>query len=73
MNMDVKVIYIFVTNIRQTAKKLSHHGLQITLSHASEKAVEAYFTLFHLLLCLATEQPALVHFGKRYDKQLPCR
>lgn len=30
-----------------------------TLSHASGKAVEAYFSLFHLLLCLATENPAM--------------
>lgn len=30
------------------------------LTHASEKAIESYFHLFHLLLCLATETPALV-------------
>jgi ubiquitin-protein ligase len=29
-----------------------------TLSHASEKAIHAYFSLFHLLLCLATTAPA---------------
>ncbi|CAN9110798.1 unnamed protein product [Alternaria alternata] len=31
-----------------------------TLSHASEKAVDAYFGLFHLLLCLATEHEEIV-------------
>ncbi|KAL8856960.1 MAG: hypothetical protein Q9178_006455 [Gyalolechia marmorata] len=31
-----------------------------TLSHASEKAVEAYFALFHLLLCVATEDPSMI-------------
>lgn len=31
-----------------------------TLTHASEKAVEAYFTIFHLLLCVACEQPDIV-------------
>ena len=31
-----------------------------TLSHASEKAVEAYFALFHLILCVATEDPSMI-------------
>jgi hypothetical protein len=31
-----------------------------SLMHASEKAMESYFHLFHLLLCLATEDPTLV-------------
>ncbi|KAF2765547.1 hypothetical protein EJ03DRAFT_252118, partial [Teratosphaeria nubilosa] len=30
-----------------------------TLKHASERAVEAYFHLYHLLLCLATERPGV--------------
>jgi hypothetical protein len=32
-----------------------------TLTHASEKAIESYFHLFHLLLCLATENPSIVN------------
>ncbi|KAI1493615.1 hypothetical protein F5X96DRAFT_676908 [Biscogniauxia mediterranea] len=28
--------------------------------HASEKAIESYFHLFHLLVCLATEDPSIV-------------
>ncbi|KAG8530716.1 uncharacterized protein KY384_004073 [Bacidia gigantensis] len=32
-----------------------------TLAHASEKAVEAYFALFHLLLSLAVCNPSIVH------------
>lgn len=31
-----------------------------SLTHASEKAIESYFHLFHLLLCLATSQPSIV-------------
>lgn len=31
-----------------------------TLTHASEKAIESYFHLFHLLLCLATSDPSVV-------------
>jgi ubiquitin-protein ligase len=31
-----------------------------TLTHASEKAIESYFHLYHLLLCLAIDNPAVV-------------
>jgi hypothetical protein len=31
-----------------------------SLTHASEKAIESYFHLFHLLLCLATEDTSVV-------------
>ena len=31
-----------------------------SLVHASEKAIEAYFHLFHLVLCLATKAPMRV-------------
>ncbi|KAE9371322.1 hypothetical protein N431DRAFT_409913 [Stipitochalara longipes BDJ] len=31
-----------------------------TMNQASEKAIESYFHCFHLLLCMAAEQPAIV-------------
>ncbi|KAL8668866.1 MAG: hypothetical protein Q9168_006525, partial [Polycauliona sp. 1 TL-2023] len=31
-----------------------------TLTHASEKAVESYFAIYHLLLCLAADNPNMV-------------
>jgi len=31
-----------------------------TLLHASEKAIESYFHLYHLLLCLAVKDPSIV-------------
>ena len=46
------------------SKSFERHGdydretPQSTLKYASEKAIESYFHLFHLLLCLAT--PAVV-------------
>ena len=36
-----------------------------TLRHASEKAIESYFHLYHLLLCLAVEQPTIVTEANR--------
>lgn len=36
-----------------------------TLTHASEKAVESYFGLFHLLLCLATDRDQMVRDANR--------
>ncbi|KAK8073952.1 hypothetical protein PG994_004851 [Apiospora phragmitis] len=38
----------------------SHDRNCSTLEHASEKAIESYFHLFHLLVCLATEDPKIV-------------
>jgi ubiquitin-protein ligase len=65
----VNVIYHFmndvVVKLSQEASEsfesrdYDHHQTpQSTLKHASEKAIESYFHLFHLLLCLAT--PAVV-------------
>ncbi|MBA7496465.1 hypothetical protein ES702_07073 [subsurface metagenome] len=36
-----------------------------TLSHASEKAIESYYHLFHLLLCLATDNPRIVRTANK--------
>jgi ubiquitin-protein ligase len=38
---------------------------QSSLTHASEKAIESYFHLFHLLLCLATENPSITRAANR--------
>ena len=57
------VIYAFMTDI---VVKLSNEfnsgwtGTKSTLRHASEKAIESYFSLFHLLLCLAVSDPGIV-------------
>ncbi|KAF8861791.1 hypothetical protein BDZ45DRAFT_773495 [Acephala macrosclerotiorum] len=40
---------------------------QSTLAHASEKAIESYFHLFHLLLCMATED---LRIGQNADNLL---
>lgn len=40
-----------------------------TLLHASEKAIESYFHLYHLLLCLAVEDPSIVTDGNETIKR----
>jgi len=41
------------------------HAQKSTLRHASEKAIESYFHLFHLLLCIATAKPSVVTEANR--------
>lgn len=40
-----------------------------TLTHASEKAIESYFQLFHLLLCLAIERPSIAEHANSMLKK----
>ena len=57
------VIYAFMTDIVVKLSNAFNNGwtsAKSTLRHASEKAIEAYFTLFHLLLCLAVSDPEIV-------------
>ncbi|KAF1348224.1 hypothetical protein EJ07DRAFT_169658 [Lizonia empirigonia] len=83
---DVDVLYYLMNNVvvqfsADAEKDLRRTDERSTISHASEKAVEAYFPCFHLLLCLATENSAIVtagnkmvkHFlaGPRAKKQFP--
>ncbi|RAR09006.1 ubiquitin-conjugating enzyme family protein [Stemphylium lycopersici] len=60
----VDVLYHFMNTVvvqfsADAEKGYSRPDARSTISHASEKAVGAYFSLFHLLLCLATEKPAI--------------
>ncbi|KAH7071732.1 hypothetical protein FB567DRAFT_554376 [Paraphoma chrysanthemicola] len=66
----VDVLYNFMNNIvvqfsADAEKGYNRPDSRSTLSHASEKAVEAYFGLFHLLLCLATEDVTIVTGANR--------
>ncbi|KAH8650595.1 hypothetical protein BGZ60DRAFT_389069 [Tricladium varicosporioides] len=68
----INVIYHFMNDVvvklnkkTEEATARSHfysfaEAAKSTLTHASEKAIESYFHLFHLLLCMATEQPSIV-------------
>lgn len=66
----VAVLYHFMNTIvvqfsNNAARSWEKPDARSTLSHASEKAVEAYFALFHLLLCFATENPINVNNANR--------
>jgi ubiquitin-protein ligase len=66
----VAVLYHFMNTIvvqfsHDAARSWKKADARSTLSHASEKAVEAYFALFHLLLCFATESPITVDSANR--------
>ncbi|KAF6826925.1 ubiquitin-conjugating enzyme family protein [Colletotrichum plurivorum] len=43
-----------------SSRHIPMHSQRSTLRHASEKAIESYFHLFHLLLCLAAENSQFV-------------
>ena len=59
-----EVLYTFMNDIvvrlNQVATEVKHGDSRSTLRHASEKAIESYFHLFHLLVCLATEDHTIV-------------
>ncbi|CAI6336649.1 unnamed protein product [Periconia digitata] len=62
---NVSVLYHFMNTIvvqfSATAdNSLKKPSARSTLSHASEKAVESYYALFHILLCIAIEDPTVV-------------
>ena len=42
-----------------------NNAIRSSLTHASEKAIESYFHLFHLLVCLATADPGIVRSANR--------
>jgi hypothetical protein len=50
-----------VVQFSSAAERYNGPDARSTLSHASEKAVDAYFGLFHLLLCLATEHVTIIN------------
>ncbi|KAI2462933.1 hypothetical protein F4781DRAFT_157150 [Annulohypoxylon bovei var. microspora] len=62
-----QVIFTFMNDVVVRLNQVAEHkaddsydSLKSNLRHASEKAIDSYFHLFHLLVCLATDDPTLV-------------
>lgn len=71
---DVDVLYYLMNNVvvqfsTDAEKDFRRTDKRSTLNHASEKAVEAYFSCFHLLLCLATNNAAVVVAANKMVKR----
>jgi ubiquitin-protein ligase len=59
--VPVRVVYHFMNDIVVRLNEVaSKADARSSLRHASEKAIESYFHLFHLLVCMACESPAIV-------------
>jgi ubiquitin-protein ligase len=62
----VDVLYCFMNSVVVQFSTDYERGVcktkdrRSTLNFVSDKAIEAYFALFHLLLCLSTEDPSVV-------------
>jgi hypothetical protein len=54
-----------VVKLSEKANDTPSRGSKSTLRHASEKAVESYFALFQLLVCMAIEDPAIVTSARK--------
>jgi ubiquitin-protein ligase len=70
---DAQVLFTFMNDIvvrlnQVTEQMNSQDSHKSTLRHASEKAIESYFHLFHLLVCLATENPSIVEQANKLLK-----
>ncbi|KAK6222018.1 hypothetical protein LQW54_001241 [Pestalotiopsis sp. IQ-011] len=67
---NADVIYQFMTDIvvKLNNVRIANSNRNSTLNHASDKAIESYFHLFHLLVCLATEDRSIVLAANRILK-----
>ncbi|KAK5072023.1 hypothetical protein LTS08_000878 [Lithohypha guttulata] len=67
--VPLDVVYCFMNDIVVRLSSQAEAGyVHSSLIHASEKAIESYFHLFHLLLCLAVEDRGRVIAANRTIK-----
>ncbi|KAI1343556.1 hypothetical protein F5Y15DRAFT_236496 [Xylariaceae sp. FL0016] len=59
------VLFTFMNGIVVRLNQIGADDSKSTLHHASEKAIESYFHLFHLLVCLATEDHEIIRHANR--------
>lgn len=67
----IHVLYVFMNDVvvklnqQASANTTDYYASKSTLKHASEKAIESYFHLFHLLVCRATINQVMVMSANR--------
>ncbi|KAI0203348.1 hypothetical protein F4808DRAFT_418367 [Astrocystis sublimbata] len=67
LNQDAEKLAQDRMKLGRFARAQEYHANKSTLEHASEKAINSYFHLFHMLVCWATTHPEIVH---QANKQL---
>lgn len=67
MHKNLPLVNVLYTLMNDVVVKLSDKAKdsKSTLAHASEKAVESYFALFQLLICMALEDPSIVTAARK--------
>jgi hypothetical protein len=58
-------IVVRLNKVEVKANRRNNRDSKSTLRHASDKAIESYFHLFHLLLCVAIEDDSTVRAANR--------
>ncbi|KAI0101131.1 hypothetical protein F4814DRAFT_432355 [Daldinia grandis] len=57
---ESQVLFTFMNDVVVRLNQVTDVTTKTNLRHASEKAIDSYFHLFHLLVCLATEDCTMV-------------
>lgn len=64
---NAQILYQFMTDVvvKLNLVEVNPRDNRSSLRHASDKAIESYFHLFHLLVCIATEDDSVIRHANR--------